>query len=96
MNNSEKNILLVNELFNGIDNGDFDNIETIPEQYTYGHLRALYMMISALDDSRMMYERIYKQIYTLAMEYGKNNIRKKEKNREKISRVAGSGSLSDV
>lgn len=84
MNDSERNVLLTKELLEGIDKGDFDNIETIPEKYTYGHLRALYVMINALDDGRILYERIYKQIYTLATTYGKNHIRKKEENGEKI------------
>lgn len=84
MNVSEQSALLIKELLEGIDKGDFDNIETIPAKYTYGHLRALYVMINALDSGKEMYERIYRQIYTLAIACGKNRIKSKERKGEKI------------
>lgn len=80
MDRNERCISFVKELLTGADEGDFDNIETIPEKYTYEHLYSLCMLANVLDNGKKLYE----QLYTIATTYGKNSIQKKVKNGEKI------------
>lgn len=80
MNWKERYIHLFQELISGIDNGDFVNVENIPDKYTYAHLCALFYLAEELDDGKVLYE----QIYDLAMEHGKMAVQKKIRNGEKI------------
>lgn len=80
MDVKERSIQLVNELINGIDAGDFDCIENIPDKYTYEHLWGLFMLSDILDDGRALYE----QIYDLFIEHGKYRVKQKLQAGEKI------------
>lgn len=80
MNPNERYVSLVKELINGVDAGDFDNIEAIPAKYTYEHLYSLFLFAGALDNGKMLYE----QIYDIVVRYGKRCIYKKVRNGEKI------------
>lgn len=71
---------LVEELLNGIDAGDFDNIERIPERYTYLHLYALMKLADELDDGR----ELYRQLLDLAVAHGRSRIARKIQSGEKI------------
>ena len=42
----------VNELLDGVDRGDFMDASVIPQQYTYGHLMALYQLSGSLNDGK--------------------------------------------
>ena len=72
-------IILMNELMDGIDQGDFSS-ESIPDKYTYGHLYAIFGLLDELDGGRELYE----QIYNLAMERGKEEIKRKCRRGERI------------
>lgn len=80
MDVNQKWVQMVGELLSGVDTGDFSNVETIPEKYTYGYLYALFMLADALDNGRTLYE----QFYDIAVAHGKYTIRKKVQNGEKI------------
>ncbi|MCM1154684.1 MAG: CDP-glycerol glycerophosphotransferase family protein [Ruminococcus flavefaciens] len=80
MDQQERFVLLLKELLAGIDQGDFDNIDSIPEKYTYEHLLSLYVFADALDNGI----RLYEQLYDIAMACGKKRIHEKIKNNEKI------------
>lgn len=80
MNPNERYVSLVKELINGVDAGDFDNIEAIPAKYTYEHLYSLFLFAGALDNGKMLYE----QIYDIVVRHGKRSIYKKVRNGEKI------------
>lgn len=73
MNLQEKCTQLLEELFDGIDAGDFSDARTIPQKYKYSHLWALLNFADVLDDGI----RLYGQLYTLAMEHGKAMLREK-------------------
>ena len=72
-------INLLNELMDGVDQGDFSG-ENIPEKYTYGHLYAIFRLLDELDGGKALYE----QIYDLAMERGEAKIRRKCARGEKV------------
>lgn len=64
---------LIQELMNGMDAGDFADVETIPDKYTYAHLWALFQYAEALDGGRDLYE----YIFDLAVRHGKMSVQKK-------------------
>ena len=76
----EKCARLVEDLFNGIDAGDFASIEKIPEQYTYLHLYALMKLANELDNGRELYENLF----NLAVECGRYYIGTKMQKGEKV------------
>ncbi len=80
MDIQEKYTKLLNELFDGIDAGDFSNAESIPDRYTYAHLYTLFQFTDVLDGG----QRLYEQIYDLAMHRGKSAIQEKIQQKEKI------------
>lgn len=80
MDAQERYIMLLNELLDGIDAGDFDDIGKIPEKYTYEHLMALFVTSDMLDNGRTLYE----QLYTISMAHGKHMLQRKIQNGEKI------------
>lgn len=70
----------VNELFDGIDSGDFSK-EIIPDKYTWEHLLGLYFFKDSLDDA----EELYLQLYELVIKSAEKYISKKAKNGETIN-----------
>lgn len=82
MDVKEQYAILLNEIIEGIDQGDFSG-EMIPEKYTYQHLYALFMFLDLLDGGKELYE----QIYDLAVKCGMENIRRKSDVDEKIKIV---------
>ena len=75
----EQCTILVNELMDGADRGDFSG-EKIPEKYTYQHLYALFILSHYLDDGKKLYELIY----DLTMKCDSANIHRKSVAGEKI------------
>lgn len=71
---------LIQELFQGIDAGDFANAESIPDRYTYAHLWALFLLADQLDGGKVLYE----QLYDLAIQRGKLEIQHKIREGSKI------------
>lgn len=71
---------LVEELFNGIDAGNFSHLGKIPERYTFLHLYALMKLADELEDGR----ELYGQLLDLAAAHGKRCIAKKIQNGEKV------------
>ncbi len=45
MNPNERYVSLVKELINGVDAGDFDNIEAIPEKYMSIYIHYSYLQV---------------------------------------------------
>lgn len=80
MDLQEKCIQLIQELMNGVDAGDFANVETIPDKYTFAHLWALYQYTDALDGGRDLYE----YIFDLAVQHGKSAVQEKIRKNEKV------------
>lgn len=70
----------VNELLDGVDRGDFMDASVIPQQYTYGHLMALYQLSGSLNDGKELYEKIYDRIIKI----GKCSIQKKISSKQKL------------
>jgi len=75
------NELYLTQLLDGVDAGDFSNIESIPETYTYRHLNALLYFIAG---GMKHGEQYYEKIYNLVLAHGKAKIKEKTKNQEKI------------
>lgn len=71
---------LVEELCNGIDNGDLLR-EEIPDRYRWEHMEALFQLSHTMDGGREMYERIYDIVISSA----ERRLRKKAINGEKIN-----------
>lgn len=80
MNLQEKSAQLLQELMDGIDAGDFANVETIPDKYSYAHLWALFRYVDVLDGGRELYE----QMYDLAIWCGKSAVQEKVRKGERI------------
>lgn len=80
MNIQEKCTKLLNELLDGIDNGDFSDANTIPEQYTYAHLYALLYFQYTING----FSQLYEQLYDSVMHRGKSAIQEKVKLNKKI------------
>jgi len=70
----------VNELLDGIDNGDFSG-EIIPDKYTWEHLLGLYLLKDQLDGA----EDLYVQLYDLAVKSAERYISQKAKRGENIN-----------
>lgn len=70
----------VGELLEGIDNGDFNDVEKIPDKYRYIYLEALFRIADKIDGG----EELYKQIFSLACKASENRIRRKRERGEKI------------
>lgn len=70
----------VNELLDGIDNGDFSK-EIIPDKYTWEHLLGLYLLRESLDGA----EELYEQLYDLAIKSAEKYISQKAQNGETIN-----------
>lgn len=70
----------VNELLDGIDNGDFAK-EIIPDKYTWEHLLGLYLLRDSLDGA----EDLYMQLYDLAIKSGEKYISQKAERGETIN-----------
>lgn len=73
----------VEELFQGIDAGDFNQAGEIPDRYTWLYLYSLLRLSGELDNGR----ELYRQIYDVAIAHGRSCVRRKVHNGEKI-RVA--------
>ncbi len=70
----------VNELLDGIDNGEFSK-EIIPDKYTWEHLLGLYLLRDSLDGA----EELYAQLYDLAIASAEKYISQKAQNGETIN-----------
>ena len=79
MDIKEQCINLLNELMDGIEQGDFSK-DSIPKKYTYGHLYAIFELLDELQGA----EKLYGQIYDLAVKHGTAEIRRKCARGEKI------------
>ena len=77
----EKYSQALGELFDGIDNGDFNDVTAIPEKYKFSHLVALFHFAPHLDGGTTLFE----QLYDMAIANGKAHIKEKIKNKEKIN-----------
>lgn len=80
MTREERWIQLLQELVMGIDKGEFQNIGSISDHYTYEHLVALFAMQDCLDGGRELFE----QIYDLTIMHGKACLAEKLRRGEKI------------
>lgn len=80
MSISNEHLEVLNEIIDGIDNGDFDNPGAIPDRYTYAHLYVLFSCCDQLDGGRELFE----QLYNVAIESGLERIREKVRNNERI------------
>ena len=72
----------VEELLDGIDNGDFSK-KIIPDKYKWEHLLGLYLLKDSLDGG----EELFRKLYDLAIESGENYIRLMAEKKEKIKVV---------
>lgn len=79
MDIKEQSIIFLNELMDGIEQGDFSE-ESIPKKYMYAHLYAILNLLDDLDDASELYE----QIYDVAVKYGAAEIRRKCARGEKV------------
>lgn len=70
----------VEELFQGIDAGDFNQVGKIPDRYTWLHLYSLLRLADELDNGG----ELYRQIYDIAIAHGHSCVRQKVHNGEKI------------
>ncbi len=61
MNLQEKYALYVEDLFQGVDAGDFSGGE-IPAKYTFEYLAALFMYADQLDGGRAFYKQLYQYV----------------------------------
>lgn len=75
----EQYVYLLNELMDGIERGEFSG-ENIPEKYIYGHLYAIFQLLDELKGG----EKLYEQIYNLAVKCGTTEIRRKCAGGEKV------------
>lgn len=79
MNLREQYIFLLNELMDGVEQGDFSG-DIIPEKYRYAHLFAVFMLLDEFNGARKLYE----QIYDLAVKCSTAEIKRKCAGGEKI------------
>lgn len=79
MDRTEQLVFLLNELMDGIEQGDFSQ-ESIPLKYTYAYLYAIFELLDELKGA----DRLYEQVYDLAMKCGAAEIRRKCTRGEKI------------
>ncbi len=70
----------VEELFAGIDAGDFNHAGEISDRYTWLHLYSLLRLADELDDG----QELYRQIYDVAISHGRSCVRRKVQNGEKV------------
>lgn len=74
---------IVEELFDGIDKGDFADVRNIPVKYTYKHLIALFYLSDYIDGGK----EFYREIFRFAIECGKQKVRERLNNGQKIKVV---------
>ncbi len=77
----ERYLGLVQELLDGIDQGDFTNIESIPDKYSYQHLEALLFYAEQLDGGC----ELFRHLYDIVMLSGIRKVRDKYAERGKIN-----------
>lgn len=70
----------VEELFEGIDAGDFNQVGKIPDRYTWLHLHSLLRLADELDNG----QELYRQIYDIAIAHGCSCVRRKAQDGEKV------------
>lgn len=68
---------MTDEVLDGVMNGDFDEIDRIPDKYTYGHLMSMFYSRETLEGG----EQIYKNLYTIACKCAESHIRQAAKER---------------
>ena len=78
MNEETRYIKLVEELIDGADAGDFNDVSNIPAKYKYEHLQALFMLHKVLDGG----EDLYKSFYHIAIKCGENHVKEKSRKGE--------------
>ncbi len=66
---------LVEELVNGIDNGDFSDYKFIPSKYRWEHLEALYYLKDFLEGGADLYKKIYDVVVDAGVYKVKEKIR---------------------
>lgn len=76
----QEELQLIQDLFDGIDTGEFNDVMTIPDKYTFRYLKSIWDLQAALDGG----SKLYKQIYDIAMKCGKCHVKQKYEKREKI------------
>ena len=69
---------LSEELLDGIENGDFDDVTRIPEKYSYAHLQAMYYRQMILENGAS----IYNSLYTIIMRGAEYHIKETAKIRK--------------
>ena len=79
MDLKEQCINLLNDLMDGIEQGDFSK-ESIPKKYAYAHLYAVFNLLDELKGA----DRLYEQVYDLAVKCGTAEVRRKCARGEKI------------
>ncbi|MCH5259952.1 MAG: CDP-glycerol glycerophosphotransferase family protein [Lachnospiraceae bacterium] len=79
MDLKEQCINLLNDLMDGIEQGDFSK-ESIPEKYTYAYLYAVFNLLDELKGA----DRLYEQVFDLAVKCGTAEISRKCARGEKI------------
>lgn len=79
MDFKEQCINLLNDLMDGIEQGDFSK-ESIPQKYAYAHIYAVFNLLDELKGA----DKLYEQVYDLAMESNAAEIRRKCARGEKI------------
>lgn len=70
----------IEELFQGIDAGDFNQAGEIPDRYTWLHLYSLLRLSDELDDG----QELYRQIYEAAIAHGQSCVKRKAQDGEKV------------
>lgn len=76
----EKYSQLIEELFDGIDRGDFNNIGTVPSTYTFQYLEAMAYYARRLDGG----VDLYQQLHEIVSNVGKKALQDKIKSKKKI------------
>lgn len=73
-------VQLIQDLFDGIDNGDFNNFGETSDKYTFKYLKAIWDLQTVLDGGK----ELYKQIYEIAIKCGIRHVQQKYKTGRKI------------
>lgn len=76
----QEELRLIQNLFDGIDAGDFNDVTSIPNKYTFRYLKSIWDLQTALDGG----SDLYKQIYDIAMKCGICHVKQKYAEGKKI------------
>ncbi len=71
--NDQRYAQLLEELLDGIDHGDFNSTESVPDKYNFAHLEAIFYYADQLDGGRTL----FRQLFDIICSIGRNAIQKK-------------------